>query len=279
MIMDSRYITNPKDAKFYTTERLRNEFLISDLFIQGAIKAVYSHNDRFIVGGICPEGKEPISLDLGKDLSADYFLAGRELGVFNIGSEGVVEADGVKFFLGNREALYVGKGTKEILFNNSDGKNPACFYFNSVPAHASYKTIQVTRDMAKKVCLGSPEESNTRSICQFIHPEVVQSCQLLMGMTILEPKNLWNTMPCHTHSRRMEVYLYFDLADDALIFHFIGEPDQTRHLVVRNKQAVISPSWSIHSGVGTRSYTFIWGMAGENQTFTDMDQIQMSDLK
>ncbi|SDF19178.1 5-dehydro-4-deoxy-D-glucuronate isomerase [Sporolituus thermophilus] len=276
--MEVRYAANPKDVKLYDTRRLRDEFLIEDLFPSDAVKMVYSHIDRIIVGGVVPATK-PIALEAGSEIRAEYFLERRELGVINIGGKGTVTVDGTAYELDNRDGLYVGMGAKEIIFASADAKSPAKFYFNSAPAHAAYPTVKVGLAKARRVELGSQAEANKRTIYQYIHPEVLQSCQLVMGMTVLEQGSVWNTMPSHTHDRRMEVYLYLNMPEDAVVFHFMGEPGETRHIVVRNEQAVISPSWSIHSGVGTRSYAFIWGMCGENQTFTDMDHIPMAELK
>ena len=276
--MEVRYAANPKDVKLYDTRRLRDEFLIEDLFPSDAVKMVYSHIDRIIVGGVVPATK-PIALEAGSEIRAEYFLERRELGVINIGGKGTVTVDGTAYELDNRDGLYVGMGAKEIIFASADAKSPAKFYFNSAPAHAAYPTVKVGLAKARRVELGSQAEANKRTIYQYIHPEVLQSCQLVMGMTVLEQGSVWNTMPSHTHDRRMEVYLYLNMPEDAVVFHFMGEPSETRHIVVRNEQAVISPSWSIHSGVGTRNYAFIWGMCGENQTFTDMDHIPMAELK
>lgn len=276
--MEVRNAWNPNDVKHYTTEKLREEFLIPELFIPGEVKMVYSHVDRIIVGGVCPSGKV-LALEAGKEIGADYFLERRELGIINIGGKGTVTVDGQEYTLEARDGLYVGKGAKEVAFSSADSSNPAKFYFNSAPAHTTYPIVKIEISKAQPLKLGSLEESNKRTIYQYIHPNVCQSCQLLMGMTILEPNNVWNTMPCHTHDRRMEVYFYFDMPEDAVVFHYMGEPNETRHIVMRNEQAVISPSWSIHSGVGTKNYTFIWGMVGENQTFTDMDAVPMSELK
>lgn len=276
--MEVRYAANPKDVKLYDTRRLRDEFLIEDLFPSDAVKMVYSHIDRIIVGGVVPATK-PIALEAGSEIRAEYFLERRELGVINIGGKGTVTVDGTAYELDNRDGLYVGMGAKEIIFASADAKSPAKFYFNSAPAHAAYPTVKVGLAKARRVELGSQAEANKRTIYQYIHPEVLQSCQLVMGMTVLEQGSVWNTMPSHTHDRRMEVYLYLNMPEDAVVFHFMGEPGETRHIVVRNEQAVISPSWSIHSGVGTRNYAFIWGMCGENQTFTDMDHIPMAELK
>ena len=276
--MEIRGAVNIEDAKHYTTERLRNEFLIEDLFVPEKMKMVYSHIDRIIVGGAYPKNEELI-LRAGKEIGANYFLERRELGIINIGGKGGVVIDGEKYSLEPKDGLYVGMGTKDIIFTSNDASAPAKFYFNSAPAHKTYPTVKVVASEAKPQHLGSVENSNKRTINKYIHPDVCKSCQLLMGMTILEPQNIWNTMPCHTHERRMEVYFYFNIPDDNVVFHYMGEPKETRHIVVRNEQAVISPSWSIHSGVGTSNYIFIWGMVGENQTFSDMDDVKMVDLK
>ena len=276
--MEVRYSVHPKDAKGYDTQRLREEFLIQDLFVPGKLKMVYSHVDRMIIGAVCP-AEQPIYLEAGKELRSEYFLERREMGIINIGSKGIVTVDGVEYELDSRDGLYIGMGARDITFSSKDSSSPAKFYFNSTPAHKSYPTEKIEIDKAQPNHLGSLKESNERTIYKYIHPEGVKSCQLVMGMTILNPNNVWNTMPCHTHERRMEVYLYFDLPEDAVVFHYMGEPEETRHIIVRNEEAVISPSWSIHAGVGTSNYTFIWGMAGENQTFSDMDEISMKDLK
>ena len=276
--MEIRNGTHPQDAKHYTTERIREEYLIPQVFIPGEIKLVYSHVDRMIAGGACPVQK-PLTLEAGKEIGADFFLARREMGIINIGGKGAVRLDGQPYSLDTRDGLYVGMGIKDVSFESENPENPAKFYINSAPAHASYPTVKIEISKASPRHLGSPEKSNERTIYQYVHPNVCKSCQLVMGLTVLEPCNVWNTMPCHTHERRMEVYLYFNMNEDARVFHLMGEPDETRHIVVKNEQAVISPSWSIHSGVGTSNYTFIWGMAGENQTFDDMDEVSMNTLK
>jgi len=239
---------------------------------------VYSHIDRIIAGGISPVNGT-VDLKGTKELGVDFFLQRREMGIINIGAAGVVSVDGKGYELGNKECLYIGMGVKDVSFASADRDHPAEFYFNSAPAHAAYPVVKLSLNDAQRLDLGDPVKANVRTIYQFIHPKVLKSCQLVMGLTILAPGSNWNTMPCHTHDRRMEVYLYFDMPEDTVVFHLMGAPQETRHLVVRNRQAVISPSWSIHSGVGTGSYTFIWGMVGENQTFTDMDDVPMSILK
>ena len=276
--MDIRYAIHPDHMKRLDTNEIRKHFLMDRLFEKDKLNMVYSHIDRVIVGGVCPADNE-LQLKITKELGVDFFLQRREMGVINIGSKGVVFVDGKEYILEKKECLYIGIGSKEVSFKSSDRNNPAKFYFNSTPAHSAYPIIRLSTKDAQSLQLGSPEKANVRTIYQFIHPKVLNSCQLVMGMTVLEPNSMWNTMPCHTHDRRMEVYLYFDLPDDALVFHLLGEPQETRHIVMRNEQAVLSPSWSIHSGVGTNHYTFIWGMAGENQTFTDMDEIPPSGLR
>ncbi|NLL70271.1 MAG: 5-dehydro-4-deoxy-D-glucuronate isomerase [Epulopiscium sp.] len=280
--MDIRNATNPKDMKHYDTERLREEYFIDGLFVPGEIKFVYSHVDRIIAGSACPT-TEPLNLEQNvntqKDLGTDFFLQRRELGVINIGEAGIITIDGEKYEMGPRDGIYIGMGNKNIEFSSVDPNKPAKFYINSAPAHKTYPTVKIDISQAEKETLGSQEEANRRTINKYIIPTTVKSCQLTMGMTALEPGSVWNTMPTHTHDRRMEVYLYFDMDEDSVVFHIMGEPDETRHIIMRNEQAVISPSWSIHSGVGTKNYTFIWGMVGENQTFSDMDHVAMKDLK
>lgn len=276
--MEIRYASSNKDAKHYDTDRLREEYLIEALFVSDNLKLVYSHIDRIIVGGACPK-LEILKLEGSKELGSNFFLERRELGIINIGGAGTVVLDGEEFSLNNKDAMYVGMGAKEVFFKSLDSKNPAKFYLNSAPAHHKYPTVKISLEDARKVKLGSVETSNKRTINQYIHPDVCQSCQLVMGMTMLEDGSVWNSMPTHTHDRRMEVYFYFDMKEDTRIFHLMGEAKETRHIVMKNEEAVISPSWSIHSGVGTASYTFIWGMVGENQTFTDMDHIAMEDIR
>ncbi len=278
MEMETRYSSHYNDAKFYDTEELRDQFLIEDLFVPGELKLVYSHIDRIIIGGIVPT-KAPLSLVGSKELGCDFFLERREMGVINIGGAGTIVLDGTSYDLDEKDGIYVGMGTKEVCFTSKDASKPAKFYMNSATAHKTYPTTLVNLEKANKVPMGTDEECNKRTINQYVHPAVLESCQLVMGMTVLEPGSVWNTMPAHTHERRMEVYLYFDITGDNVVFHMMGTPDETRHIVMNNEQAVISPSWSIHSGVGTKNYTFIWGMVGENQTFTDMDHIKTSDLR
>ncbi len=286
--MELRTACSPEDVKHYTTDRLRKEFLIQNLFTKGEIKLVYSHIDRIITGACVPVS--PIKLTAGDELRAEYFLQRREMGVINIGPKGMIEIDGREYVLDHKDGMYIGMGAKDITFKSDDPKNPARFYINSVPAHTSYPTVLIKLNGEpsdgvvivkdeNKVELGSLEESNHRVINKYILPGQVESCQLVMGMTALKPGSVWNTMPCHTHDRRMEVYLYFEIPEDSFVMHYMGEPTETRHIVVRNEEAVISPSWSIHAGSGSRAYTFIWGMCGENQAFGDMDNVDNKDLR
>ncbi|HIF9068693.1 TPA: 5-dehydro-4-deoxy-D-glucuronate isomerase [Photobacterium damselae] len=276
--MEIRQPIHSAHAKQLDTAGLREQFLIEDLFQAGQINLTYSHIDRIIVGAAVPT-ETAIAFEGGKEIGVDFFLQRRELGVINIGEPGLAVVDGQTYEIGAREAIYVGMGAQDIRFESVSAEQPARFYLNCAPAHHAYPTRKITREDAAPETLGNQENCNVRTIYKYLHPAVLPTCQLLMGMTELAPGSLWNTMPCHTHERRMEVYLYFDMNQDNVVFHYMGEPQETRHLVVRNEQAVISPSWSIHSGVGTAAYTFIWGMVGENQTFHDMDHVAMSDLK
>lgn len=276
--MEIRQPIHSAHAKQLDTAGLREQFLIEDLFQAGQINLTYSHIDRIIVGAAVPT-ETAIAFEGGKEIGVDFFLQRRELGVINIGEPGLVVVDGQTYEIGAREAIYVGMGAQDIRFESVSAEQPARFYLNCAPAHHAYPTRKITREDAAPETLGNQENCNVRTIYKYLHPAVLPTCQLLMGMTELAPGSLWNTMPCHTHERRMEVYLYFDMNQDNVVFHYMGEPQETRHLVVCNEQAVISPSWSIHSGVGTAAYTFIWGMVGENQTFHDMDHVAMSDLK
>ena len=280
--MDIRYSTNPRDVKRYTTEELREEFHISNLYEADQVKAVYSHVDRMVTLGVMPVS-ETVSIDKGIDVWANfgthYFLERRELGMFNLGGSGVVVCDGKEYALGYKDCLYVTMGTKEVLFRSDDPANPARFYIVSAPAHRACETRLITLQEAAKRPLGSQETANKRVINQFIHPSVLETCQLSMGMTCLEPGSVWNTMPCHTHERRMEIYTYFEIPKNNVVFHLMGQGDETRHIVMKNFDAVISPSWSIHAGCGTSNYTFIWAMGGENQAFDDMDEIPTTELK
>ena len=276
--MEVRDASNAKDVKYYTTDRLREEFHIGNLFTKDNIRMVYSHTDRIIVIGMMPVKLE-LALKAGKELAADYFLERRELGCINIGGEGIITVDGEEYVMNPRDGIYVGKGHRDLIFKSVDENNPAKFYITSCPAHTEYPTVKIDITKARKVPCGSAEDCNKRVINQYIHPEVMKSCQLAMGLTQLEVGSNWNTMPCHTHDRRMEVYLYLDMGKNDAVFHMMGEPKETRHIIMHNEEAVISPSWSIHSGVGTRNYSFIWAMCGENQEFTDMDHIETNELR
>ena len=288
-----RYAGHPADVKSYDTQRLRDEFLVQDMFKPESIELVYSYYDRFIVGGAMPVSKK-ITLDTIDPLKAPYFLERRELGIINIGGKAIITVDGKSYDLDRKEALYVGKGNKEVIFASADPSTPAKLYLNSAPAHKEYPTKHVTLADAIVQDMGSAATSNERRINKLLVNGVVETCQLQMGMTELKDTigqqvmaalmtefqtgSVWNTMPAHTHTRRMEAYFYFDLPDDQAVAHFMGEPRETRHIWMHNEQAVISPNWSIHAGAGTAKYTFIWGMAGENLDYTDMDICQPFDL-
>jgi 4-deoxy-L-threo-5-hexosulose-uronate ketol-isomerase len=261
-----------------TTQEVRDSFLIESLFKPNSIEMVYADVDRAIVGSAVPADK-PLALTSADALRADFFCQRRELGILNIGQAGSVIIDGQTYTMANLDCLYVGRGSKEITFASDSAGEPAKYYLLSYPAHKEYPTTQIRIEQANPIRLGSIEAANKRTIYQFIHPNGVKSCQLVMGFTILEPGCVWNTMPPHTHARRMEVYLYFNVPADARVFHYMGKPDETRHIAVADGQAVISPSWSIHAGVGTAAYTFCWGMGGENQAFDDMDHLTMDDIK
>jgi 4-deoxy-L-threo-5-hexosulose-uronate ketol-isomerase len=278
--MEVRQAINSEYAKTLDTDGLRKAFLVDQVFERDALKLTYSHIDRIIVGGVMPVARAvEVPSALGKTIGVSYLLERRELGAINIGGDGWVDVDGTRYTVRNEEAIYIGQGAQAIAFGSDDAARPAKFYLNCAPAHTSYPTRTISLAQASPQTLGDPATSNRRTIYKFIVPEVLPTCQLSMGMTKLEPGSLWNTMPCHTHERRMEVYFYFNVADDAAVFHMMGEPNETRHILVHNEQAVISPSWSIHSGVGTQAYTFIWGMVGENQVFSDMDHIAVRDLR
>ncbi len=275
--MDIRYASHPDDFEAYTTERTRAEFLVTGLFTPGKIALTYSHTDRMVIGGACPNA--PLKLEGGKALGTDFFLERREMGVINVGAKGTVTVDGQAYVIDKTDGLYIALGAKDVAFTSDDPATPARFYLLSGPAHKEYPTTKMTMTEAETVRLGTPEEANVRVLNKYIHPDGVKSCNLVMGITVIEPGSVWNSMPCHTHERRMEVYFYFDLADDAVLFHFMGQPDKTRHVVMCNNEAVISPSWSIHSGAATSHYSFIWGMVGDNQAFSDMDAVAFAELK
>lgn len=277
-ICKTRYAVHPEDFKSYGTQKIRDEFLLDNLFVNDQINLVYSHYDRFMVGGAVPSGKSLV-LEPVDQIKSDYFLERRELGIINVGGAGKVRTESTSFDLGYKEALYLSRGTKEVIFESADPGNPARFYINSAPAHKEYPSKRITLNDANVLLLGSLASSNERQINQLIVKEIVKTCQLQMGMTELKPGSVWNTMPAHTHDRRMEAYFYFEVPDNQAICHFIGEPLETRHLFMKNEQAVLSPPWSIHSAAGTTSYIFIWGMAGENLDYTDMDHFQADQLR
>lgn len=276
--MEIRYSTHPDHAKTFTTEELRKHYLVEELFVPNEIKLTYSMEDRTIIGGITPT-QEVISLKGYDEIKADYFLERREVGIFNVGGKGIITVDGEQYDMENKDCLYIGLGKKELLFSSESAENPAKYYLYSAPAHKEYPTQHVAFKDIEGDRLGSLENANDRVIRRMIHLEGIQSCQVVMGMTQLNTGSVWNSMPTHTHNRRSEVYLYIDLDENARMFHFMGEPTETRHLVMKNEQAVISPPWSIHCGSATSNYTFIWAMAGENKTYTDMDAAPMDVLR
>ena len=280
--MDIRYSANQRDFKRYTTEEVRQEFLMENLFRADMVTAVYSHVDRMVTFGCMPV-KEEVPLDKGIDVwhnfGTKFILERREIGIFNVGGAGTITADGVTYELGYKDCLYITMGTKQVTFKSQDGDRPAKFYMVSAPAHKACQTKLLTIKDANKVPCGDAKTSNKPTINQFIHPDVLETCQLSMGMTSLEPGSVWNTMPAHTHERRMEIYFYFEIPENEVVFHMMGEPQETRHVVMQNEQAIISPSWSIHAGCGTANYTFIWAMGGENKAFDDMDHIKNTELR
>lgn len=277
--MVTRYTHSPEDIRHYSTEELRQEFLVENVFVPGKIAMTYTHNDRMIFGGVTPTFSA-LEIVLDKELGVDYFLERRELGVINVGGSGFIEIDGKKEPMKKQDGYYIGKETKQVVFTSADAAQPAKFYVSSTPAHHKYPNVKIAIAQVNPMETGEGQTLNERKIYQYIHPNICQSCQLQMGYTVLEEGSSWNTMPCHTHERRMEAYVYFDFNnEDTRVFHMMGKPDETKHLVVDEGQAVISPSWSIHSGVGTSNYSFIWAMCGENITYTDMDMVPMSELK
>lgn len=276
--IEERYAVHIDDYKNYDTEKLRKHFLVETVFSADTINFVYTHYERIMVGGAMPVST-PLSLDPIDQQKASYFLERRELGAINIGGKGTVQVDGENYSLDSKEAIYIGRGAQKITFSSDDANTPAKFYINSAPAHHSYPTKKISLADAKVLELGSSETCNERKINQLIINGVVETCQLQMGMTELKPGSIWNTMPVHTHSRRMEAYFYFNIPEQQAVCHFMGPADETRHLWIGNEQAVVSPPWSMHSGVGTANYTFIWGMAGENLDYTDMDFHDPSTLK
>lgn len=278
MKYSERYAAHPADFKTYDTQRIREEFLMNSLFESDEINLVYSLYDRYIVGGALPVNKR-LDLETIDPLKAPYFLERRELGIINVGGNGVVTADNVRYELGYKEALYIGKETQNVSFESIDSQKPAKFYINSAPAHHKFPSKKVSLADAEIVEMGSVETCNARRICKLLVSSVVQTCQLQMGLTELKVGSVWNTMPAHTHNRRMEAYFYFEVPENQAICHYMGEPNETRHIWLNNEQAIFSPSWSIHSGAGTANYSFIWGMAGENLDYGDMDIVQPFQLK
>lgn len=275
----SRYAIDPQAAAAMGTDELRANFLISDLFQPGRISLTYTHYDRMIVGGAVPDGTSGLGLEAIKPTGTKNFLERRELIAVNIGGPGSVTTDGREHAVGSRDMIYVGMGTVDVAFASAGADDPAKFYLLSAPAHRTHETKVIRIGDARRLDLGSQATSNERSVFQFIHPEGAATCQLVVGMTQLAIGSVWNTMPCHVHDRRMEAYLYFDLPEKARVVHLMGEPDETRHLVVKNEEAILSPGWSIHSGVGTSGYAFIWAMAGDNVDYTDMDPVAIEDLR
>lgn len=278
MHVETRWPPDPQTARAYDTSELRDAFLIETLFEPGEVRLTYSHLDRLVVGGAMPAGGA-LQLATVKETGTPGFLHRRELVIVNVGGAGTVGASGESFGLGHRDMLYLGKGAGPVSFASDSEGAPAKFYLLSAPAHRELPARLVRIGEAKRLDLGSQATSNQRSIHQFVHPDVMESCQLVVGMTVLAEGSVWNTMPCHVHDRRSEAYLYFALPEEARVFHFMGEPDETRHLVVANEQAILSPGWSIHSGAGTSNYTFIWAMAGDNIDYTDVDPVRMEDLR
>lgn len=276
--MKQRYHNSQKEVKGMNTTELREQFLIDQLMLSGEITFTYSHYDRVIVGGAVPTSKS-LALENFPMLRAEFFLERREMGVINVGGSGKIVVDGTSYDLAKKDCLYIGRGIKNVAFTSDSASDPAYFYILSTPAHKAYSTTLMKAADATPVTLGSAETSNHRTIYKYIYADGIQSCQLVMGLTVLATGSVWNTMPAHTHDRRMEAYFYFDLASDQTIFHFMGEPQETRHITIHNHEAVISPPWSIHSGCGTSNYSFIWGMGGENQDYGDMDPVQITDLK
>lgn len=276
--MQIRYAAGKDQYERMTTAELRAHFLVEKIFVPGRVELTYWETERTVLGGIVPVD-DPITLESDPALASEYFCERREAGVFNLGGPGAIAVDGQQFILGPRDGLYIGRGSREVSFASSDAANPARFYLVSYPAHAAHPTSLVPQGAANRVELGASATANERTIFQYIHEGGARSCQLVTGMTQLKTGSIWNTMPPHTHLRRSEVYLYFDLPENAAVFHFMGSGGETRHLVMHSGQAVLSPSWSIHCGCATEAYTFIWAMGGENQRFTDMDGIKISDLK
>lgn len=276
--MNIRFAVGPGETRQFDTEQLRENFLVTSLMQDDTVQIVYTHYDRVIIGGAKPVTKS-LSLPNHPELKAEYFLERREIGIINVGGAGTITADGETFQLNKLDCVYIGKGTKEVSFKSDQPGEPAVYFLLSAPAHAIYPNSKLTKDQAAPVVLGAAETSNKRTVYKYIHLDGIRSCQLVMGLTVLEPGSVWNSVPPHTHTRRMEVYFYFDLAAQHRIFHFMGEPQQTRHIATANHEAVISPPWSTHFGCGTSNYGFIWGMAGENLVYTDMDPAPVPELR
>ena len=275
--MEIKYAVHPQDVKSYDSTRLRQEFHSEGLMVEDQINLVYTHYDRYVYGGIIPKAKS-ISLPTYDEFKSDYFLERREAGILNVGGAGKITVDGESFELGNLDIIYIGKGKKEVVLESKDSSNPAKFYLNSCPAHKEYPTKKASKEEVNRVDLGSKELCNERTIFQYIHKDGIESCQLVMGWTELKSGSVWNTFPPHTHERRMEVYFYFDIVPDQIVMHFMGQPNETRHIAMKEGEAVVSPPWSIHAGAGTGSYKFAWGMAGENKAFTDMDGVKLKEI-
>ncbi len=276
--MQTRYESSPKETAGMNTAELRNNFLVETLFTANQIRLTYSHYDRMVLGGIMPTS-ETVSLETYEELKSDFFLERREIGIINVGGDGKVNADGVSYNVNKLDCIYIGKGTKNVSFESISAENPAKFFVLSAPAHKEYPTTVMTKDASTPAIMGAVETANQRTIYKYIHLDGIKSCQLVMGLTVLQNGSVWNTMPAHTHDRRMEVYCYFDIQENQGVMHLMGQPQETRHLWVSNHQAIISPPWSVHSGCGTANYSFIWGMAGENQSFADMDFVAINYLK
>lgn len=276
--MDIRFQNSPKETASMHTAEIRENFLCESLMQENKVSLVYTHYDRVIVGGVKPVNQSLV-LETEEELKATFFLERREIGIINVGGVGTISAGDETFKLEKLSCLYVGKGTEKVTFQSAEADNPASFFFLSVPAHATHPTRLMTKEEASPVALGAVATSNQRTIYKYIHLDGIKSCQLVMGLTVLQDGSVWNSVPPHTHTRRMEVYFYFDLPAEQRVFHFMGQPTETRHMVVANHQAIISPPWSVHYGCGSSNYAFIWGMAGENMTFTDMDQVPIAALK
>lgn len=276
--MDIRYSVGPDELKTLSTDELRKKYLIEEIFVDNGLTVTYCNDDRIMVLGAKPLDAK-VEINISDEIGSDFFLQNREMAVINIGGEGAIILDGVEHEMVQYDGMYIGKGTKEIAFTSKDKENPAKFYMNSASAHKEYPTVKVAFKDANPTKMGSDKEMNKRTIYKYVDPSVCESCQLLMGMTVLEEGSGWNTMPVHLHPRRMEVYFYFNMDENTRVFHLVGKPDETRHIVMSNEQATISPNWSIHSGTGTSNYTFIWGMCGENKNYGDLQPVDSKLLK